>query len=610
MYMRMCMCMQHVHAHAHVHAHVHVHVRTRGAMSTAGGEEEVARLTYELERVEEGRRRLRAALAEQRAAADAYADRAEAEVIAAAGGSTGGVVVAHGDLCQSLRSRLDATSAEEDARAHDLRATCAALQLSAALASTEYRCMLLPLPTPTPAPAPASDLGLLGSWTSWMGEPPEAKLAAEITDVQQRLSHVKSLVQETSLSSLLALAFTLLQRQNAPAVEAVGALQEHATVAAGHAGTLPEGESQPKDDVTPERAVQPLLALVGSAGALLEQVAGHRAEAAREMRDLAWQFRTLPLYQSANAAPSAAQAELEAQAREAVLSSELLAVEQQLLFCAAPMSDQLAANATAEQNAGLYRSRATNVQRQLADAQAGMAAAQKDAAGKEARAVAAEERALMAEAFLTRAEKAEAECAALQQSLDEAPLPAWWRRDHARARAEATEATEADDPDAAETPAAAPEDRRGRKSRPRLEEPPPRQEEPPTNGRSDGAPLQRDAPPPQRLDDAARQRMKDMASATVKQHSAAEPRRARPVSKAPAVAPTAPVAQKAGGTSPPQREVARGSAQALIDDAMAAAQADSARDTPRATEVGGRELPSYQSEAQLPRKPTPASDMD
>ena len=618
MYMRMCMCMQHVHAHAHVHAHVHVHVRTRGAMPTAGGDEEVARLTYELERVEEGRRRLRAALAEQRAAADAYADRAEAEVIAAAGGSTGGVVVAHGDLCQSLRSRLDATSAEEDARAHDLRATCAALQLSAALASTEYRCMLLPLPTPTPAPAPASDLGLLGSWTSWMGEPPEAKLAAEITDVQQRLSHVKSLVQETSLSSLLALAFTLLQRQNAPAVEAVGALQEHATVAAGHAGTLPEGESQPKDDVTPERAVQPLLALVGSAGALLEQVAGHRAEAAREMRDLAWQFRTLPLYQSANAAPSAAQAELEAQAREAVLSSELLAVEQQLLFCAAPMSDQLAANATAEQNAGLYRSRATNVQRQLADAQAGMAAAQKDAAGKEARAVAAEERALMAEAFLTRAERAEAECAALQQSLDEAPLPAWWRRDHARARAEATEATEADDPDAAETPAAAPEDRRGRKSRPRLEEPPPRQEEPPTNGRSDGAPLQRDAPPPQRLDDAARQRMKDMASATVKQHSAAEPRRARPVSKAPAVAPTAPVAQpgkqqdaqKAGGTSPPQREVARGSAQALIDDAMAAAQADSARDTPRATEVGGRELPSYQSEAQLPRKPTPASDMD
>ena len=111
---------------------------------TTGTDEEVARLTYELERVEEGRRRLRAALAEQRAAADAYAVRAEAEAIAAAGGSTGDVVAAHGDLCQSLRSRLDATSAEEDARAHDLRATCAALQLSAALASTEYRS-----PTPT-----------------------------------------------------------------------------------------------------------------------------------------------------------------------------------------------------------------------------------------------------------------------------------------------------------------------------------------------------------------------------------------------------------------------------------------------------------------------------
>ena len=111
---------------------------------TTGTDEEVARLTYELERVEEGRRRLRAALAEQRAAADAYAARAEAEAIAAAGGSTGDVVAAHGDLCQSLRSRLDATSAEEDARAHDLRATCAALQLSAALASTEYRS-----PTPT-----------------------------------------------------------------------------------------------------------------------------------------------------------------------------------------------------------------------------------------------------------------------------------------------------------------------------------------------------------------------------------------------------------------------------------------------------------------------------
>ena len=598
-------------------------------MATTGADE-VDRLTYELERVEEGRRRLRAALAEQRAAADAYADRAEADAIAAAGGSTGDVVVAHGDLCQSLRSRLDATSAEEDARAHDLRATCAALQLSAALASTEYRCMLLPLPAPAPASAPASDLGLLGSWTSWMGEPPETKLAAEITDVQQRLSHVKSLVQETSLSSLLALAFTLLQRQNAPAVEAVGALQEHATMAAGYADAPTEREPQPKDDVTPERAVQPLLALVGSAGALLEQVAGHRAETAREMRDLAWQFRTLPLYQSANAAPSAAQAELEAQAREAVLSSELLAVEQQLLFCAAPMSDQLAANATAEQNAGLYRSRATNVQRQLADAQAGMAAAQKDAARKEARAVAAEERALMAEAFLTRAKKAEADYAALQQTLDEAPLPAWWRREHAKARAEATEGEE---PDAAETPAAATADRRGRKSRPRLEEAPvprdptrPRQEEPPTNGRSDDAP----PAPPQRLDDAARQRMKDAArhegaNPPAKQHAAVESRRARPVSKAPAVAPAAPAAQPgkkqaaqkaggasspqtAGGASPPRGEVAQGSAQALIDDAMAAAavQADSAR----APEVGGRELPSYQSEAQLPRKPNPASDMD
>ena len=111
---------------------------------TAGTDEEVARLTYELERVEEGRRRLRAALAEQRTAADAFAARAEADVIAAAGGSTGDVVAAHGDLCQSLRSRLDATSAEEDARAHDLRATCAALQLSAALASTEYRSATYP----------------------------------------------------------------------------------------------------------------------------------------------------------------------------------------------------------------------------------------------------------------------------------------------------------------------------------------------------------------------------------------------------------------------------------------------------------------------------------
>ena len=53
---------------------------------------------------------------------------------------------------------------------------------------------------------------------------------------------------------------------------------------------------------------------------------------------------------------------------------------------------------------------------------------------------------------------------------------------------------------------------------------------------------------------------------------------------------------------------------------MAAAQAESARDAPRDAprapdpEAGGwerpRELPSYQSEAQLPRKPTPATDMD
>ena len=175
---------------------------------TAGTDEEVARLTYELERVEEGRRRLRAALAEQRTAADAFAARAEADVIAAAGGSTGDVVAAHGDLCQSLRSRLDATSAEEDARAHDLRATCAALQLSAALASTEYRSATYPnrdrnsnpnpnpnpnlspnpdpdrglgrcmaLPAPRHSPAPANDAGLLGSWATWLGEPPEAKVS-------------------------------------------------------------------------------------------------------------------------------------------------------------------------------------------------------------------------------------------------------------------------------------------------------------------------------------------------------------------------------------------------------------------------------------------------
>ena len=83
-----------------------------------------------------------------------------------------------------------------------------------------------------------------------------------------------------------------------------------------------------------------------------------------------------------------------------------------------------------------------------------------------------------------------------------------------------------------------------------------------------------------------------------------------------------PAAQKAGGssagTAPPQREVARGSAEALIDQAMAAAQAESAREAPRAPEAASqvagrerpRELPSYQSEAQLPRKPTPATDMD
>jgi len=124
------------------------------------------------------------------------------------------------------------------------------------------------------------------------------------------------------------------------------------------------------------------------------------------------------------------------------------------------------------------------------------------------------------------------------------------------------------------------------------------------------------------MKDAARH---EVANPPAKQHAAVESRRARPVSKAPAVAPAAPAAQpgkkqaaqKAGGASPPQTaggaspprgEVAQGSAQALIDDAMAAAavQADSAR----APEVGGRELPSYQSEAQLPRKPNPASDMD
>ena len=53
-----------------------------------------------------------------------------------------------------------------------------------------------------------------------------------------------------------------------------------------HARARPEGQTQPEENVTPERAAQPLLALVASAGALLQQVAAHRAEAAREMRDL------------------------------------------------------------------------------------------------------------------------------------------------------------------------------------------------------------------------------------------------------------------------------------------------------------------------------------
>ena len=372
-------------------------------MVTASSEcaaDELARVTYELERVEEGRRRLRAALAEQRAAADEYAARAEADARAEAGAiSTSDFFAAHGQLLSTLRTRLDATSAEEDARAHDLCATVAALRLTAALASVEHRCMMLPSPVPAAASAPSSEaLGLLGSWVSWMAETPEAKLAADIAEVRQQLSHVKSLVQETSLSSLLARVTTLLERQSAPTVEPARALQEHATMAAGCAVTAREGPSRPKDDVTPERTAQRLLDLVGSAAGCLEQVASHRADAAREMRTLAWHFRTLPLHQSVNGAPPAMQAELQAQAREAALSSELLTIEQRLLFCAAPVSDQLAANATAEQNAGVYRSRACNAERQLADARAGMAAVQK-------RAVAAEE---LAETYKKQLDEASA----------------------------------------------------------------------------------------------------------------------------------------------------------------------------------------------------------
>lgn len=405
-------------------------------------EEELARLTYELDRVEEGRRRLRAALAEQRAAAEAHAEEMHAHLrsVEEEAAQAGDVVAAHGQLLDTLRTRLDAASAEEGARAHDLCAAVAALQLTATLMMAKQQSDQLP------AAAPPAGESYFESWATWLGESNRAATEALVADLRGRLSELDALVQKTSLPSLLEHASSLLQHQSShPGIDAARALQAHSAEAAGPGPAAgadaaePQGPSgRPEAQAPPELALQRLLDLMGDAAASLEQVAGHRAASSREMRELAWQFRALPRSthplielpgDDEARSPGAVQAELQAQACEAALSTELHAVEQQLLFCAAPMHAQLAAVANAERSAAGAQSRALAAERELGAARRRIEALERESADKDARTAAAEQRAASAEereaaeaamvrGLRSRAEEAEAVGAALKARLE------------------------------------------------------------------------------------------------------------------------------------------------------------------------------------------------
>lgn len=417
--------------------------------------DELKRLSYELERAEEGRRRLRAALTEQRTAAEQRAQQFHAQLNEAHRERAAKI-----DVLERLRAKLETTAADEHVRAYDLSAAVTALQLLATTQMSERqaaKAATLPAAPDTSAAAVPSPsftdttniMGALGL-SSWLSAPAQATepqpaapayRAAMEALAQQTLANkvLQEQLSKPSLDSLLQHALLLLKHRCAiaglskPTCDSSGAMEEALQTAetlrsesGAAAGTVQSEPAQSIDElVDPDKALK-LVQIVGEAAASMETTARSRADAARELRDLGWQIRTLAAgSRTEQSEPEpVAHFRMEAQAREAALSSEVLALEQQLTFVSAPISEHLQAVLASEQNAASAEKRARAAEEAAQKALARATAAEQDAA--KARASDAAALGVVKE-WRARAEKAEARLAEIDA------------REAAKARAEAME---------------------------------------------------------------------------------------------------------------------------------------------------------------------------
>jgi len=428
--------------------------------------DELKRISYELERAEEGRRRLRAALTEQRTAAERSAEEFQAQLKKTQEEFQTQLKEAHCertakvDLLETLRAKLEATAADEHVRAYDLSATVTALQLLSTMQMSERqatKAVTLPpasdtvvAATPSPSLTDAANvMGALGL-SSWLGAPasthepqPAASAYRDAMEALAQQTLANKVLQEQlskpSLDSLLQHALLLLKHRchiaglSSATPDADGPMEDALQIAealqsesAAAAGTVQGEPPQSIDEMVDSEQALRLVKLVCEAAASMQTAARSRAEAARELRDLGWQIRTLAASNRVEQSESepAAHVRMQGQAREAALSSELLALERQLAFVSAPNSEHLQAVRASEQNAASSDKRAKAAEDAAQEALARAAAAEQDAA--KARASDAAALGVVKE-WRTRAEKAEARLAEIDA------------REAAKARAEAAE---------------------------------------------------------------------------------------------------------------------------------------------------------------------------
>ena len=402
--------------------------------------DELKRLSYELERSEEGRRRLRAALVEQRATAERRAEEFEAQLKEAHHERSLKI-----DLLETLRAKLETNAADEHVRAYDLSATVTALQLIAAAQSSERAAKADALPPAPDAVAEATSapllmdaanvMGVLGL-SSWLSAPSptheqqpvaSAYRAAMEALAQQTLANkqLQEQLAKPSLDSLLQHALLLLKHRcsvsglskepvntERPMKDALHIAEALQSESAAAAGTVQSEPTQSIDELLgPEQALR-FIELIGASAASMETAARSRAEVARELRDLGWQIRTLAASSCIDQSESGPVtcARMQAQARDAALSSEVLALERQLAFVSEPISAHLQAVRASEQNAASADKRATAAENATQDALVKAAAAEQDAAIARA----SDKAALgVVKEWRVRAEKAEARLAEL-----------------------------------------------------------------------------------------------------------------------------------------------------------------------------------------------------